>query len=122
MLPRKYTSYYAQSKAIGINERVKMYCSQKKVEFVDVWKIFIGKWKYFRKDGIHLSEIGHRKLEEILSRECARLMNSDQKNTGPSPDDMPSSQVQETLEKRNLKETPENSNLDNSFEGFNSGN
>ena len=43
MLPRSYISHFALSKAIAINERMKKYCDQKKVEFIDLWGMFVGK-------------------------------------------------------------------------------
>ena len=76
MLPRWYESHYALSKAIGINDRIKKYCTQKKVEFLDLRDTYKGKWQYFNEDGIHLSKLGHKKLGEILSRKCEELMNS----------------------------------------------
>ena len=69
VLPRNYVSHFALSKAIAINERIKKYCDQKSVEFIDLWGMFVGKRHFFRKDGIHLSEAGQRKFGEILSRE-----------------------------------------------------
>ena len=72
IMPRVYASYFAMSKAIGINERIKKYCIQKKVEFIDVWDSFVGKRQFFRRDGIHLNEVGHRRLEEILTWEYER--------------------------------------------------
>ena len=56
------------SKVIAINERMKKYCDQKKVEFIDLWGMFVGKRHLFRKDGIHLSEAGQRKFGEILNK------------------------------------------------------
>ena len=75
IMPRLCASYYAMSKAIGINERMNKYCNEKKVNFIDVWQIFVGKWQYFGKDGIHLNEAGHRKLGEMLGREYNRMEN-----------------------------------------------
>ena len=75
IMPRAYASYYAMSKAIGINERVSKYCSQKAVQFIDIWKIFVGKWHYFKQDGIHLNEAGNRKLGEILCEEHNKMKN-----------------------------------------------
>lgn len=73
IMPRMYASYFAMSKAIGINERIGKYCKGKNVEFFDVWNDFVGKRQYFKKDGIHLNETGHKKLDEILSREYKRV-------------------------------------------------
>ena len=75
MLPRQYVKHYSLSKALGINERIMKYCEGSKVAFLDLWDSFMGKWHYFKKDGIQLNEIGQRKLGEILNKECERLMN-----------------------------------------------
>ena len=84
MLPRSYVSHFALSKAIAINERMKKYCDQKKVEFIDLWGMFVGKRHLFRKDGIHLSEAGQRKFGEILNKECEKVMRSDRIGTRES--------------------------------------
>ena len=105
ILPRLYASYYGMSKAIGINERIKEYCSQKKVNYVDVWKIFVGKWQYYQKDGIHLNKAGHTKLGEILCQEYRRTENEvgrSHRTSEPLP--------------APVEESPESEN--NSFEGF----
>ena len=94
ILPRRYANYYTLSKAIGINARIKKYCGVRKVEFLDLWDSFIGKWHYFRKDGIHLNEAGHKKLGEILNKECERLMSID-KNSVKASSDKSSSQDQD---------------------------
>ena len=104
IMPRVYASYYAMSKAIGINERLSKYCDQKKVDFIDVWKIFVGKRQYFTRDGIHLNELGHRKLGEILCQEYNRMKNK--VNLSPRTPELSPAQVQESLEE------------ENSFEGF----
>ena len=69
IMPRVYTSHFAMSKAIGVNERLGKYCQEKEVKFIDVWDAFIGKRHFFRRDGVHLNEAGHKKLGEILGRE-----------------------------------------------------
>ena len=101
ILPRTNVSYFALSKAIGVNERIRKYCEEKNVNFIDPWKVFVGKHHYFRKDGTHLSEAGHKKLGEILSHECEGLLKSVPPNDQPSPLD-----------------TSGNDSLDNSFLGF----
>ena len=75
IMPRTYASYHAMSKAIGINERVSKYCGQKEVQFIDIWKIFVGKWQYFSQGGIHLNEAGNRKLGDILLEEHNKMKN-----------------------------------------------
>ena len=105
IMPRIYASYYAMSKAIGINERLNKYCDQKKVEFIDVWKIFVGKWQYFNRDGIHLNEAGHRKLGEILCQKFDSI--KDKVNLPPRISEPSPAQVQVTPEAESR-----------SFEGF----
>ena len=53
----------------------------------------MGKWHCFKKDGIHLNEIGQRKLGEILNKECERLMSKCKASSEES-----SSQVQDVSE------------------------
>ena len=72
MLPRWYESHYALSKAIGINDRIKKYCTQKKVEFLDLWDTYKGKWQYFKEDGIHLSKLGHKKIRRNTVQKMRR--------------------------------------------------
>ena len=109
MLPRSYVSHFALSKAIAINERMKKYCNQKKVEFIDLWGMFVGKRHLFRKDGIHLSEAGQRKFGEILNKECEKVMRSDRIGTRESSEVSPVSRSQGI---------EENENLEYSFLGF----
>ena len=104
IMPRNYASYYAMSKAIGINERLNKYCNQMKVEFIDVWQIFVGKWQYFTRDGVHLNEAGHRKLGEILCQKYNSMINK--VNLPPKTSESSSSQVHNSPE------------AENSFEGF----
>ena len=75
LLPRIYSSHLEMSKAIGINERMKKYCQQKGVKFIDVWNIFIGRKHFFKYDGIHLSTLGNIKLGEILSKNCEESLS-----------------------------------------------
>ena len=76
MLPKSYVSHFTLSKAIAINERMQKYCDQKKVEFIDLWGMFVRKRHLFRKDGIHFSEEGQRKFGEILNKEGKKVMRS----------------------------------------------
>ena len=104
ILPRRYASYYATSKAIALNERISEFCQKKKVDFVDPWKMFYGKWQFFRSDGIHLNERGHRKLGEILWQAYDRRMYVEHQLPNPP---QPSPVVCE-----------ESGGEDNEFEGF----
>lgn len=70
LLPRLHSGNLEMSKALGINERMKKYCQQKGVDFLDLWEIFMGKKYLFKKDGIHLNTLGNMKLEKILSKTC----------------------------------------------------
>ena len=88
IMPRIYASYCALSKAIGINWRMGKYCSDRNVEFIDVWDTFLNKRQYFRRDGIHLNEAGHKKLGEILSQAYDKVknkINSSRKIPEPPP-------------------------------------
>ena len=116
ILPRRYTSYCTLSKALGINERIRKHCDTLKVEFLDLWNVFMTKWHLFKKDGIHLNEAGHRKLGEILNRECKKLANLDSCSSEES-----SSQVQEVLEGQApplVLDDSSTESLEGSFIGF----
>ena len=113
MLPRSHASHHTLSKAIGINERIKKLCCQKKVNFLDLWQVFVGKRQYFGKDGTHLSKMGQRKLGDILGRECEKMISSDRSGDKDSPSETPTPQIQEV---------PEEDNCENSFVGFPQGN
>ena len=91
---RSYVSHFALSKAVAINERMKKYCDQKKVEFIDLWGMFVGRRHLFRKGGIHLSEAGQRKFGEILIKECEKVMRSDRIGTSESSEVSPVSRSQ----------------------------
>ena len=75
IMPRIYTSYCAMSKAIGLNMRMDKYCSKTNVEFIDVWDTFANKRQYFKRDGVHLNEAGHKKLGEIIGQTYDKVKN-----------------------------------------------
>ena len=53
-----------------------------------MWKVFVGKRQYFQKDGTHLNQAGHRKLDEMLCQEYIRIekeINLSQRTTEPLP-------------------------------------
>ena len=110
MLPRTYVSHYALSKAVGVNERTKKYCSQKGVEFLDLWDEFVGKREFFKRDGIHLSEAGQRKLGAILGKKCENLVKQEK------------SKAEVSTEVQLPNQETSNGNLDYSFTGFPQGN
>ena len=107
ILPRRYVSHYAMSKAIGINERIREYCLKRGVDFVDPWKIFFGKWHFFKSDGIHLNETGQRKLGEIFFHAFSGRMNREKQ---PSKPILPSPVEVEASKEENI--------ANNEFEGF----
>ena len=84
ILPRINVSYYALSKAICINDRIKEYCIKKQVKFVDPWDNFIGKHIYFKKDGIHLNNVGSKRLGDILNTGYEDLIK--QRTSSPEED------------------------------------
>ena len=96
LMPRMYASYFAMSKAIGINERIGRYCRDMKVEFYDVWNDFVGKWQYFKSDGIHLNEAGHIKLQDILEREYERVKKRLYKQPSPEQSQVSPTPIQGT--------------------------
>ena len=80
----------------------------------------MAKWHLFKKDGIHLNEAGHRKLGEILNRECERLVSLDRCSAEASSEKS-HSQVQDVPEGRALPLVLDESSiesLEGSFIGF----
>lgn len=80
ILPRRYTSREALSKAIAINARLDKMCKRHCVRFADPWDLFYNKSSLFAKDGIHLSSAGavvfgkflNSKLFKALARPVSR--------------------------------------------------
>ena len=107
ILPRIHVSYCAMSKAIGINRRLSNYCSQKNVEFIDVWETFVNKRQYFRRDGIHLNWEGHKKLGEIMCQEYDKVKNK--VNLSRKTQEQSPTQAQESLAENSFVGFPPNS-------------
>ena len=59
-------SHYALSKAIGINERIKVICQRKGVRFLNFWDTFIRNRSFFRGDGVHFNEKGKTVFGDLL--------------------------------------------------------
>ncbi|MEL7079453.1 MAG: hypothetical protein AAGM46_26485 [Cyanobacteria bacterium J06582_2] len=106
ILPRLNVNYFALSKAIGINNRIKDYCNKKKVKFIDPWNNFMGKSWHFKKDGIHLNTTGSKRLGDILNSGCLELLKNNSHDTGCHEVDPPLPQLIDETE------------ADKSFEGF----
>ena len=47
--------------------------------------MFYRNWQFFRKDGIHLNEMGHRKLGEILFQAYDNRMKKGDQPPQPTP-------------------------------------
>ena len=109
ILPRINVSFHAQSKAIGINDRIKDYCIRKNVKFLDPWFDFVGRKGYFGKDGIHLNVAGSRRLGDLLSSGSEELLRTKVNNCDQYPSQVDNEIIQ-LLEDNEIVET--------SFEGF----
>ena len=121
MFPRRYVNRYAHSKAIAINERISKYCLGKKITFIDMWDKYVGKWHYYKKDGIHLNELGNNVLEKALTKawgEIRRTNNTE--DNGTVSKKVPEEKATPT---KVVDENPQEENgLGNFFEGFPKGN
>ena len=80
IFPRLNASYYALSKAIGINDRIEIICQRKGVRFVNFWDKFITNRSFFRGDGVHFNERGKTLFGELLHRNVFSQMKSNSKN------------------------------------------
>lgn len=56
------------SRAIGVNERLKVLCREAGVSFVEEWDRFYGRRELYVRDGVHLSGKGVEVLRECLER------------------------------------------------------
>ena len=64
------------SRAIGVNERVRVLCREVGVSFVDEWDRFFGRGELYVRDGVYLSRKGVDVFRECLERavriECSK--------------------------------------------------
>ena len=77
VLPRLNSGRYALSKAISLNDRLKVLCENKGVQFLNPWDTFITNRRFFRKDGIHFSVKGAKLFGDILSESVFRTLKYD---------------------------------------------
>ena len=68
VLPRFSVSREWLSRAIGVNERVKVLCKKVGVSFVDEWDGFFGQRELYAMDGVHLSRKGVETLSKCIER------------------------------------------------------
>ena len=66
IFPRQNLSHYALSKAIGINDGIKVTCQRKEVGFLIFWDTFITNRNFFRGDGVHFNEKGKAVFGDLL--------------------------------------------------------
>ena len=67
ILPRMGSNYHTTGQIIDINKRLGIMCEKDNVGFVDAWDLFEGRKYMLARDGIHLSNIGTKKLGQILN-------------------------------------------------------
>ena len=66
IFPRLNVSHYALSKAIGINDRIKVICQRRGVRFLNFWDTFITNRNFFRGDSVHFNEKGKTVFGDLL--------------------------------------------------------
>ena len=64
ILPRAAASREWYSRALSANASVERLCSSMGLHFVDLWEEFYGRWEFYLRDGLHLSEEGAKILGE----------------------------------------------------------
>ena len=72
ILPRLDEYEECWSRAIDINERVQVLCESMNYTYLDVWKDFVGSFKIYKKDGVHLKEKG----VEVFAKKNGLLFES----------------------------------------------
>ena len=80
IFPRLNASYYALSKAIGINDRIEVICQRKGVRFLNFWDKFITNRSFFRGDGVHFNEKGKTLFGDLLHKNVFSQMKSTFRN------------------------------------------
>ena len=76
ILPRLGENEEWWSRAIGKNERVQMLCKNMNCTYLDIWEDFVGSFKLFKKDGVHLNEKG----VEVFAKRMADCLSPWQGN------------------------------------------
>ena len=67
ILPRIQAPDRFYSKAFSTNNRLKQLCSQEDVDFINMWDDFYNQRDLFRKDGLHLSDVGSARFGRLIS-------------------------------------------------------
>ena len=67
IVPRKYRTNEAYSRALGVNRRLAALYNKYSFRFVDPWTAFYGRDVLSQRDGVHLSARGARTLAELLN-------------------------------------------------------
>ena len=80
IFPRLNASYYALSKAIGINDRIGVICHRKGVRFLNFWDKYITNRSFFRGDGVHFNEKGKTLFGDLLHRNVFDQIKSTSRN------------------------------------------
>ena len=80
IFPRLNASYYALSKAIGINDRIEVICKRKGVRFLNFWDKFVTNRNFFRGDGVHFNEKGKTLFGDLLHKNVFSQMKSSVRN------------------------------------------
>ena len=60
------------SRAIDVNKRVHLLCESMNCTYLDVWEDFVGSFKLYEKDGVHLNNKVVKVFAEIID-ECLSL-------------------------------------------------
>lgn len=66
ILPRMNQGSEWMSRAIGINDRMKAFCRDRGVVYVDAWDSFYGRKHLFARDNVHLSKSGNSRLAALI--------------------------------------------------------
>ena len=64
ILPRATASREWYSRALSANASVETLCLNMGLHFVDLWEDFFGRWEFYMRDGLHLSDEGAKILGE----------------------------------------------------------
>lgn len=73
ILPRSFLGFKFSSKAIYFNARLEEICKAENVSFANFWESFDNHKYLFRKDGVHLNDVGDARLGRLLDSEIKKI-------------------------------------------------
>ena len=72
-MPRNFVGLRLTSKAIYFNTKLEEICKDENVNFSNFWGSFVDQNYLFRKDRVHLNDVGDARLGRLLDTEVKKI-------------------------------------------------